>query len=309
MLHAMVTSALQKLLNTQIHFRKRESVKEQRVQKHDQLLRWRQIAFMICEYFRATGAYEAVQGPSDLVTKSSQNGRRPRFLRTVEKKALLSPSRTPSETPTEMVMEGLYKSKLNDSVQLQTVLALYDQQTVRTNGQPSFKVEDSSKASYCEQYLTRDISRVCNAYTTFPQGPTRLKWKLCVIKCLILMCHPHACISVSPHIRLLFPLCSHLFAHSLHEPLDSPRRKALVCLVAKWISLTEMKALRSAWMLVSIQAQEKKMKSSCLIRTVRNGKKCHKNGSNTWWAKNKVQPCDLEISPKVRVKFQGESLC
>ena len=30
-----------------------------------------------------------------------------------------------------MCLEGLYESKLQDSVQLQTVLALYDQETVR----------------------------------------------------------------------------------------------------------------------------------------------------------------------------------
>ena len=36
-----------------------------------------------------------------------------------------------------MVLEGLYKSKLHDSVQHQTVLALYKQETFRNNGQPS----------------------------------------------------------------------------------------------------------------------------------------------------------------------------
>ena len=43
-----------------------------------------------------------------------------------------------SEIPMEMVLESLYKSKLQDSVQLQTVLALYDQETVRNNGQPTY---------------------------------------------------------------------------------------------------------------------------------------------------------------------------
>ena len=36
-----------------------------------------------------------------------------------------------------MVLEGLYKSKVQDSVQLYTVFALYDQETVRNNVQPS----------------------------------------------------------------------------------------------------------------------------------------------------------------------------
>ena len=43
-----------------------------------------------------------------------------------------------SETLTKMVLEGLYMSKLQDSVQLQTVLALYDQETVRNNGQTRY---------------------------------------------------------------------------------------------------------------------------------------------------------------------------
>ena len=60
MLDAMVASALKKLLNTQIHFRKRASVEEQRPQKHDQFLRGRQTAFMIYEYFRATKALNSV---------------------------------------------------------------------------------------------------------------------------------------------------------------------------------------------------------------------------------------------------------
>ena len=44
MLDAMIASALKKLLNTQIHFRKRVSVEEQRAQKHHRFLRGRQIA-------------------------------------------------------------------------------------------------------------------------------------------------------------------------------------------------------------------------------------------------------------------------
>ena len=62
---AMIASALKKLL-THVHFRKRVSVEEQRAQKYDRFLRRRQIAHMTSEHFRATGAYAAVQGLSDL---------------------------------------------------------------------------------------------------------------------------------------------------------------------------------------------------------------------------------------------------
>ena len=54
------------------------------------------------------------------------------------------------EMPSDVILEGLYKSEFQDSVQLQTVLALYDQETVRNNGQLCylFKIEDSCKTSY-----------------------------------------------------------------------------------------------------------------------------------------------------------------
>ena len=65
MLDAMIGSALNKLL-THVHIRKKVSVEEQRAQKDDRFLRGRQIAKMIYDHFRATGGYEAVQGPSDL---------------------------------------------------------------------------------------------------------------------------------------------------------------------------------------------------------------------------------------------------
>ena len=63
---AMIASVLKKLLDKHNHFRKRASVEEQRAQNSDRFLRRRQIAYMIYEQFRATGAYEAAQGPSDL---------------------------------------------------------------------------------------------------------------------------------------------------------------------------------------------------------------------------------------------------
>ena len=69
MLDAMIASALKRLLDKHVHFRKRGSVEEQRAQKYDRFLRGRQIAFMIHEHFRATGAHDAVQGLSELFNK------------------------------------------------------------------------------------------------------------------------------------------------------------------------------------------------------------------------------------------------
>ena len=65
-LDAMIASAVKKLPNTQSNFRKRGSVEKQRAQNSDRFLREKQIAYMIYQYFRAVGAYEAAQGLSTL---------------------------------------------------------------------------------------------------------------------------------------------------------------------------------------------------------------------------------------------------
>ena len=65
---AMIASALRRLLDKHIHFRKRASVEEQCAQNSDRLFRGRQIAYTA--HFRATEADEAAQGLSDLFTVS-----------------------------------------------------------------------------------------------------------------------------------------------------------------------------------------------------------------------------------------------
>ena len=107
MLDAMVASALKKLLDRHVHFRRRVSVEEQRAQKYDRFLRGTQIAFLIYEHFRATGACEAVQGLSDLFNIRMQNDNVQDFDVRWDQ-ALLSAI----ETPTEMVLEGLNQVKI-----------------------------------------------------------------------------------------------------------------------------------------------------------------------------------------------------
>ena len=75
--------------------------KSNELKKYDRFLRERQIAFMIYEHFRASGAYEAVQGLSDLFNIRLQNDDVQDFD-TRWDQALLAAS----EIPTEMVLEG-----------------------------------------------------------------------------------------------------------------------------------------------------------------------------------------------------------
>ena len=121
----MIASALTKLLNTQSNFQ-RVSVEEQRAQKDDRISRGRQIAYMIYENFRSTGGYEAVQGLSTLFAISLQHDDVQDFDIRWDH-ALLSVS----EMPSDMILEGLYKSKLENSVQLQIVMAF-----ARTRSRP-----------------------------------------------------------------------------------------------------------------------------------------------------------------------------
>ena len=65
MLDARIASALNKIIQNS-HFKKKVSLEEQKAQQEDWFLRGRLIAFMIYDYFRVTGAHDAVLDYVDL---------------------------------------------------------------------------------------------------------------------------------------------------------------------------------------------------------------------------------------------------
>ena len=67
-----------------------------------------------------------------------------------------------NETPTEIILEGLYTSKLQDSAQFQTVLALYDQETIPNNGQQSCTRWKTSVKLHIDQTMRTRSFRVRN---------------------------------------------------------------------------------------------------------------------------------------------------
>ena len=73
---------------------------------------------MIYDHFRATGAHDAAQGPSDFFHMGLHEDDIQDFSRW--DRALW----TTSEIPQKNVFEGLYKMKIRDSVQHQTVSAV-----------------------------------------------------------------------------------------------------------------------------------------------------------------------------------------
>ena len=171
MLDAMIASALKKLLNRQIHFRKRVSAEEQRAQKYDRFSRGRQIAYMINEYFRATGAFQAVQRLSDVFTISLQNDDVQDFDVGWDH-ALLSVS----EMRSYMILERLYKSKVENSVQLQTVLALYDQEKARCKEPNCQQLKTAMKLHIVQMMRSRNF-RVRNDVVERGQSPRVKKGK------------------------------------------------------------------------------------------------------------------------------------
>ena len=66
-LDARIASALNKIIHNS-QFKRRISLEEQNAQKEDRFLRGRQIAYLIYEYFRVTGANGSVQNYADLFT-------------------------------------------------------------------------------------------------------------------------------------------------------------------------------------------------------------------------------------------------
>ena len=59
MLDARIAFALNKIIHNS-QFKKKVSLEEQKAQKKDRFLRGRQIAFMIYDHFRVTGAHDTV---------------------------------------------------------------------------------------------------------------------------------------------------------------------------------------------------------------------------------------------------------
>ena len=106
MFDAMIASALKRLLDEHVHFRKRVSVEEQRAPKYGRFFRGRQFVYMKNEHFRATGAHQAVQGLADFFNIRSQNDDIQDFDVRWDQ-ALVSAS----DTLSDMILDGLYTSK------------------------------------------------------------------------------------------------------------------------------------------------------------------------------------------------------
>ena len=131
-LDARIASALNKVIHNS-HFKRRISLEEQKVQKQDRFLRGTQIAYLIYDYFRVTGAHDSVENYADLFTISLRNDDIQEFDSEWDG-VLLSMTKIPPDD----ILEGLYKLRIRESGKLKTVLELYDLETHQKKSGPDY---------------------------------------------------------------------------------------------------------------------------------------------------------------------------
>ena len=120
MLDAKIVSALNQIIQNS-QFKKTVSLEEQKAQKEDRFLQGRQIAFMIYDYFRVTGAHDTVFFYADLFSVALHDDNIQEFDTRCDE-VLLSMSKIPSDD----ILESLYKLRVRESAQLKTAGELYD---------------------------------------------------------------------------------------------------------------------------------------------------------------------------------------
>ena len=119
-LDARIASALNRIIHNS-YFKRRISLEEQKALKQDSFLRARQIAYLIYEYFRVTGANDSVENYADLITVGLRNDDIQEFDSKWDG-ILVSMTKNPPDD----ILEGLYKLRIRESEKLKTVLDLYD---------------------------------------------------------------------------------------------------------------------------------------------------------------------------------------
>ena len=119
-LDAIIASAQNKIIHNS-HFKRKIILEEQKAQKQDKFLRGRQIAYLIYEYFRVTGANDSVENYADLFTISLRNDDIQEFDSKWD--GFLLPM---TKITLDDILEGLYKIRIGESEILLTVLELHD---------------------------------------------------------------------------------------------------------------------------------------------------------------------------------------
>ena len=128
----MIASALNRIIHN-TRFKKKVSLEEMKAHKDDRFLRGRQIAYLIYEYFRVTGANDSVENYADLFTIVLRNDNNQEFDSKWDE-ILLSMTKIPSDD----IFERLYKLRILGSEKLKTVLELYNMEIHQKKAGPDY---------------------------------------------------------------------------------------------------------------------------------------------------------------------------
>ena len=151
-LDAKIASALNKIIQNS-QFKKKVSLVEQKAQKEDRFLLGRQIAFMICDYFRVIGAHDSVLDYADLFSVTLRDDNVQEF-NTRWDEVLLSKSKIPSDH----ILQSLYKLRIRESAQLQTALELYDMEIHQMISMPNYhKLKTLVKRSISQKHRLQNF--------------------------------------------------------------------------------------------------------------------------------------------------------
>ena len=147
-----IASALNKIIQDS-QLKKKISLEEQKAQKEDRFLRGRQIAFMIYDYFRVTGAHDTVSDSADSFSVTPHDDNIQEFD-TRWDEVLLYMSKIPSDD----ILESLYKLRIRESARLKTVLELYDMEIHRKISVPNYqKLKTKVKRRQDQKLQLRNI--------------------------------------------------------------------------------------------------------------------------------------------------------
>ena len=150
-LDARIARALNKIIHNS-HFKRRISLEERKAQKEDRFLRGRQIACLIYDYFRVTGANDSFENCADLFTISLRND----DIREFDSEwdgILLSMTKVPPDD----ILEGLYKLRIRESEKLKTVLALYDLENQKKLGPDYHRLKTVVKRSIEQDFRNKNF--------------------------------------------------------------------------------------------------------------------------------------------------------
>ena len=131
-LDAKIALALNRIIQN-TRFKKKISLEDMKAHREDRFLRGRQIAYLIYEYFRVTGANDSVENYAGLLKVVLRNDDVQEFDSKWDE-SLLSMTKIPPDD----ILESLHKLRIRESEKLKTVLELYKMEIHQKKAGPDY---------------------------------------------------------------------------------------------------------------------------------------------------------------------------